>query len=523
MAPQNNKHVCIILCILTLQWMSTTTAHTCTLYNTSIGLGADCSRRQLTRVPTDLPSEIVELDMSHNTLGVLRNDTFVHVPNLINLRIRSAFLYYLEAGTFNKLKKLVILDLVYNILRNISKTIVLPLEQLDQLIFDYQRSMTIIDALDLLYGLQGRTMSLLSFTGVVEYHSESHPSVTLKATSFQYLKNICLRNISLSGCSIVMIGRGTFSSFQNKSCLRSLDLSVKVLAPQLSSVFELSALGGLQLFNVCCQGYVYNNGMHGNTSLQLPVATRAPVQIANMTVALPPNLHIVDVSHLPLHGTDITYNIIFINGERVDTLLIQSTPFTSCDAYVYGLPNLTTLDISGWKCMSTSFRFLHTFSNLRILMLGNANMGVTTPYTNSSNICKGLKQLTTMDLSNNGIITADSDFLMYQYKTLTTLSLAGNGFVNIPVPFHKIQKLTSIDLSHNKLSSLTKSEQDGLDALYGKLGSLNVFLAGNVFQCTCKTLDFIEWLNKTHVHFDDDDETMNVIMTTVLNPTLKRR
>jgi hypothetical protein len=300
MMSQTNEYVCIILCLLSLQWMSTTTAHSCTLHNTSIGLGADCSHRQLTRVPTDLPSEIVDLDMHGNELGVIHNDTFVHVSNLIHLIMYSAEIYYLEPGAFNTLNKLVILNLQNNILRNISKMIFLPLKQLDQLIFHRQRTMTIVDALDLLYGLQERTMSLISLYHVREYHSQSHPVVTLNVNNFRYLKNICVSHVSLSRCSIVMIEPGTFSSLRNNTCRMSMDLSGNVLAPPTPFVFELSELGSLQFFNVCCQGVLQPQSTHALD----------PAVTPNVSLNLPPNLQVLDVSHLPVHSTTIDINVL---------------------------------------------------------------------------------------------------------------------------------------------------------------------------------------------------------------------
>ena len=45
----------------------------------------DLSRRDLTEVPTDIPTNATTVDLSHNNLVILHSDTFIQLSNLITM------------------------------------------------------------------------------------------------------------------------------------------------------------------------------------------------------------------------------------------------------------------------------------------------------------------------------------------------------------------------------------------------------------------------------------------------------
>ena len=68
--------------------------------------GIKLSRRDLTEVPTDIPRNATNLDLSHNSLVILHRDTFIQLPNLTTLHLYYNKIAIVQYGAFGGLSKL---------------------------------------------------------------------------------------------------------------------------------------------------------------------------------------------------------------------------------------------------------------------------------------------------------------------------------------------------------------------------------------------------------------------------------
>ncbi|XP_041352042.1 leucine-rich repeat-containing protein 4B-like [Gigantopelta aegis] len=95
---------------------SASTVVPCNIYNSSQhgGLSADCTHRNLTRVPSSLPSDIVFLDISDNEFEVLENFGFKRFSKLKHLIAARNQLKLLEVKTFHGCVSLQTLDMKFN-------------------------------------------------------------------------------------------------------------------------------------------------------------------------------------------------------------------------------------------------------------------------------------------------------------------------------------------------------------------------------------------------------------------------
>ncbi|XP_041351395.1 toll-like receptor 4 [Gigantopelta aegis] len=95
---------------------SASTVVPCNIYNSSQhgGLSADCTHRNLTRVPSNLPSDIVFLDISDNEFEVLENFAFKRFSKLKHLIAARNQLKLLEVKTFHGCVSLQTLDMEFN-------------------------------------------------------------------------------------------------------------------------------------------------------------------------------------------------------------------------------------------------------------------------------------------------------------------------------------------------------------------------------------------------------------------------
>ncbi|KAF6777968.1 hypothetical protein AHF37_02283, partial [Paragonimus kellicotti] len=67
---------------------------------------ANCQRRGLTSVPSDLPSELMELNLAHNELEYLNETSFKHYPNLRKLVLDNNRITHVDPMAFTHLKEL---------------------------------------------------------------------------------------------------------------------------------------------------------------------------------------------------------------------------------------------------------------------------------------------------------------------------------------------------------------------------------------------------------------------------------
>ena len=113
---------------------------------------------------------------------------------------------------------------------------------------------------------------------------------------------------------------------------------------------------------------------------------------------------------------------------------------------------------------------------------------------------------------------------------LETLNLSSNGLESFVVDIRNLNELSYIDLSGNKLSSLSRDMIDQLSAQADKLKStsLKIDLSSNSLLCTCSVRPFVDWvLSETYniefVNFKDyfcwNEDSSQVLFHKLGKPT----
>ncbi|XP_046565407.1 toll-like receptor 4 [Haliotis rubra] len=198
-----------------------TTSHnmTCRIY-LDPGLGgsrADCRGLHLTKVPGDLPSNTVSLDLSDNHVTVLMSRAFVHIPRLLTLVISHSRVSRLEPRAFEGLTNLRSLNLNYNHLQLDNDTypqdIFRPLERLTDLNLGYNSCR-----------LRGTTPHwIFKWLTNLETLKIDTFEDDIFGSGFGYLKNLTTLNIGTGDkdectyCAIDVIHNHTFSAFENST------------------------------------------------------------------------------------------------------------------------------------------------------------------------------------------------------------------------------------------------------------------------------------------------------------------
>ncbi|XP_046559821.1 toll-like receptor 4 [Haliotis rubra] len=200
-----------------LNTVSISSRHSCSMTRDTLlnGTSVDCQNRQLTDIPKALPADTVVLQLQHNHLLHLRNYSFTHLPELVQLYLSFCNLSSLEPRAFQGLGHLQTLRLDHNnlLLDNETYTsdIFLPLIRLrilDLSVNDPRRTGNIPDE------IFAHLQSLKKLT-IDTFQDESF------GTGFLQLKKLTVLSLN-SGfateqpyCAIARLHNNTFSVFEN--------------------------------------------------------------------------------------------------------------------------------------------------------------------------------------------------------------------------------------------------------------------------------------------------------------------
>ncbi|VDI62524.1 toll-like receptor 8 [Mytilus galloprovincialis] len=124
-----NKSVYLILLIVTL----TTFAHKCQIILHADQINADCTRLELTNVPTDLPLDISGIDLSYNQISTIQKKAFESFSKLTALILDFNMIKTIDGDVFNGLKKIRWLSMKHNQLNISSKILDVVFKSLLQL------------------------------------------------------------------------------------------------------------------------------------------------------------------------------------------------------------------------------------------------------------------------------------------------------------------------------------------------------------------------------------------------------
>ncbi|XP_061574198.1 trophoblast glycoprotein b [Cololabis saira] len=183
--------------------------------------------------------------------------------------------------------------------------------------------------------------------------------------------------------------------------------------------------------------------------------------------------------------------------EQLTDLYLSGNEMEHVDAMAFeNLPNLQRLDLSNNRLLTLSESAFPEDNKVQLLNLSRSFPGqfltdtVQNFLQNSS-----LQQLTTLDLSNNYLVTLPGDAFA-GLSSLATLSLQNSSLVTVQNGTLKLPPLRDLDLRDNSLKDLPASTLADI----GLQPDLRLWLAGNPWRCDCVLDNMLAWLkNSTQV------------------------
>ena len=197
---------------------------------------------------------------------------------------------------------------------------------------------------------------------------------------------------------------------------------------------------------------------------------------------------------------------IHINDSRnvlkyLDLSSFQTTPcvtmaFVGCHALEYfNIQNIRSIEP----------KVFHQMTNLTVLLLGNNDLGNVVADDTESSLFIENKKLKILDLSGCHLTEIPSDEFSFLHD-LQQLNLSRNSLEQLQVDLKNLSAFQFLNLSENKLSTLPVAMRVQLDQM-GADRNMQVDISGNPLECTCNDTDFVSWIHKSRVIFENKHNT----------------
>ena len=411
---------------------------------------ADCSNRNLSRIPMYLPPNITVLQFNNNNLGNLSNQTFavVSCPKC----------------------RLEILNIEHNHIRYISKDAFTNLSYLITLILD---------------------MNLVVKSSLTAaFRSLNQPNL-----QFLSLNNMSLLNISEE-------------FFHNLSGSRISKLSMRVNDLRKFQMSVLRPLRKLRHLDIS-RNFMYHITPCPDVGLKI-----LDLDFNRLSLIHGNNCSMPTIKRLSLVHNDIMYInkwffVCFLNAEHIDLSL---NPIIKIYSHAFSLlPNLKQLTLE--KVCGLSYIGKRAFSNNNIknISLKNNNIQFDS-ISYFSDMFSGCNNLEYLDLAGNIMIKTPEEYLISLLEpvknVVTHLHLSDNILRTFPKALTLFSNLTHLYLASNELASLNREDllptlifinlydnditSINEDSLPENLEDFVIDLGYNPFACTCELLWFLE-------------------------------
>ena len=201
------------------------------------------------------------------------------------------------------------------------------------------------------------------------------------------------------------------------------------------------------------------------------------------------------------HSSKFSFSIQEINFKEnhIKEYNLQNNIFHSLDGPIYGMEHAKFVDFSGNFVKYISPFFFKTVSNITHLNLSGNLLGNCLNQVEENDHFHALIRLIEIRLSNNEISTLPPK-LLSNAKSLQILDLSHNIITNYIVTLHDSCALRYLDLSSNRLQSISQETIQRLEKIQ-KLNNLSVDLSGNQLDCTCATIFFLKWIQNSEINF----------------------
>ncbi|XP_078337294.1 toll-like receptor 4 [Crassostrea virginica] len=508
--------------------MTSVDASNCTLVKKLDGIKVDCSDIGLTNFPNfcenngsafGLPDDfssvdIVELDLSHNRIESTNNNHFhclinLKILNLESNRIQLNSRNYYE-GIFSPFISLFRLNLKRNSENGeINDKAFAALQNLEELKIDIPVGTVFGKGFSILKSLRN-----LDISG---------PATELCRSHLSALSNTSLKELNLAGNRLNWMETGVLKNLPKsleKMSLAENRLSLGVYAFEYRLLYNLRDLNySLQLYPAsivkkltenCLENpdlYRCSNTTSTHNSLdKFKLRESFTKDLGSklfITINIPPQLERVYLNSSRLYGALGSYGMY---PSSLKKIFLQNNILFQWNGPVHGFENVTELDISKNFCNNISTEFFTYFFGLKKLYMSDNYLGTSLSLDYKGQTFRNLFNLEFVNLSRNEINFLHREIFSNSSK-MKYLILSRNKIFRWEVRINHMKNLSFLDLSDNRLSTLSSPAMQDLEYLFTiDDPRLLIHLDNNQLSCSCRNLGFLKWMRNFRSHFKNYDK-----------------
>ncbi|XP_003792816.1 toll-like receptor 3 [Otolemur garnettii] len=397
-------------------------------------------------------TNLTTLDLSHNNLNVIGNDSFAWLPHLEHVSLEYNNIQHLSSHSFHGLFNVRSLNLKQSFTKKSISLTSLP--KIDDFSFQWLKRLEYLNM-------------------------EDNDIPGIKSHMFTGLINLQYLSLSSSFSSLQTITNETFSSLAY-SPLLVLNLTKNKISKIESGAF--SPLGRLKVLdlglNEIGQELTGQEWRGLDNIFEIYLSYNKYLQLTSNSFASVPSLQRLMLRRVALKNVDVS-----------------PSPF-------HPLHNLTILDLSNNNLANINDEMLEGLQKLEILDLQHNNLARLWKHANPGGpvyFLKGLSRLHILNLESNGF----DEIPLGVFKDLFELKSIDLGLNNLnilpPSVFDSQVSLKSLSLQKNLVTSV---EKDIFEPAFKNLSNLD--MSFNPFDCTCESIAwFVNWINETHTNISD--------------------
>ncbi|XP_043827255.1 toll-like receptor 3 [Dromiciops gliroides] len=397
-------------------------------------------------------TNLTMLDLSHNSLSVIANDSLAWLPHVEWLRLEYNSITHLFSRSFYGLSKVKYLKLKRTFYK--PRNAMFSFSKIDDFSFQWLKCLEYLSLED--NSLSGITINM--FTGLTSLKSLSLSSSfvnlqTLTNITFSSLAHSPLLTLNLTRNKISQIESGAFSWLDH---LEVLDLGLNEINQELTGQ-EWKGLENI---------------------VEIYLSYNKYLRLTSDSFASVPSLKRLMLRRVACKQLDVS-----------------PSPF-------HPLRNLTILDLSNNNIANINDDMLKGLDQLEILDLQHNNLARLWKHANPGGpvlFLKGLSHLHILNLESNGFDEIPAD-VFKGLSQLRTIDLGLNNLNLLPDSLFDDQTfLKSLSLQKNLITSVEKSV---FGQAFQNLNALD--MSFNPFDCTCESIAwFANWLNGTHTNIEE--------------------
>ena len=440
------------------------------------------------------------LDISGRTgycyLRRITHLTFENVKELQIVDLSACNMKYIERGSFSMLPNLTYLSLSFN----------------KELGFQ---------------GLENATNGL-QFTRIESLHMENircfaGPATELCRSHLSALSKTSLKELNLAGNRLNWMETGVLKNLPKsleRMSLAENRLSLGVYAFEYRLLYNLRDLNySLQLYPAsivkkltenCLENpdlYRCSNTTSTHNSLdKFKLRESFTKDLGSklfITINIPPQLERVYLNSSRLYGALGSYGMY---PSSLKKIFLQNNILFQWNGPVHGFENVTELDISKNFCNNISTEFFTYFFGLKKLYMSDNYLGTSLSLDYKGQTFRNLFNLEFVNLSRNEINFLHREIFSNSSK-MKYLILSRNKIFRWEVRINHMKNLSFLDLSDNRLSTLSSPAMQDLEYLFTiDDPRLLIHLDNNQLSCSCRNLGFLKWMRNFRSHFKNYDK-----------------